>query len=198
MLVNKVVEEQRALKLLAAAPGREEKVLQTYTVSLQEVKANLEEWIAPLRSEYNSLVHDTKVTKAVRPVKKKDLEGNPDVEYAPGMLVATVKAPDARKRARAVVCGNHIEPSLSSQELQDAVGRPSKKKDWSNYASGLDGTAMRMVLRLAGHSQWTVGSIDVKTLTAFLLAPLGGLLAVRPPRILIQAKLIDEDEVWLV
>ena len=113
--------------------------------------------------------------------------------------MATVKAPDARKRARVVVCGNMIEPSLSNQdEVQDVVGVPSKKKDWSNYASGLDGTAMRMVLRLAGHHQWTVGSIDVKT--AFLLAPRRGrgLLAVRPPRILVQAKIIDENELWLV
>ena len=73
MAVKNVVEKQRALKHLAAAPGGEQKVLQTYTVSLQEVKANLAEWIPPLRSEYNSLVHDT---KAVRPVNKKELEGN--------------------------------------------------------------------------------------------------------------------------
>lgn len=49
------------------------------------MKANLSEWRSALLSEYESL---TVLTKAI------ELVDDTTVEYAPGKLVATIKAPD--------------------------------------------------------------------------------------------------------
>ena len=79
-----------------------EKVLQTRTVPLQEVRRDLESWKEAMTDEYNALVNGTKV---VKPVDEKDLDGIPGIEnaeFAPGKLVTTIKAPLGRKRARAV------------------------------------------------------------------------------------------------
>ena len=79
-------------------------VLQTYTVPLEEVGANLSEWRSALLSEYESL---TVLTKAIEPIDAQELQGDTSVEYAPGKLVATVKALDGKKR-----------PGLSAAETE--------------------------------------------------------------------------------
>ena len=48
-----------------------EKVLQTRTVPLQEVRRDLESWKEAMTDEYNALVYGTKV---VKPVNEKDLD----------------------------------------------------------------------------------------------------------------------------
>ena len=177
----------------------EKKVLQTYTVPLQEVRANLAKWRPAILSEYESL---TKVTKAVRPVHKDTLKNRTDVEYAPGKLVTVVKAPSGRMKARLVVCGNRVEASLDAQqEDQDQTAASeylNKAKGHENYASGADAATIRAMARKAAQQSWRLASIDVRT--AFLLAPRRGkgLLAVKPPSVLIAANICDPNEVWLV
>ena len=174
-------------------------VLQTYNVPLQEVRANLAMWRPAILSEYESL---TKTTKAVRPVHKDTLKHRTDVEYAPGKLVTTVKAPHGKMKARLVVCGNMVEASVDAQtEDQEKEGLSeylNKTKSRDTYASGADAAAIRATLRHAGDRGWGCASIDVRT--AFLLAPRRGtgLLAVRPPKILVSANICSPDERWLV
>ena len=67
-----------------------------------------------------------------------------------------------RHRARAVICGNMLTAMNGEKEQT-----PVDKKD--NYASGMDGTAIRCVLRKAAHEKWGIAAVDVKG--AFLLAP---------------------------
>ena len=68
-----------------------------------------------LLSEYNSL---TVLTNAIEPIDARELQGDTSVEYAPGKLVATVKAPDGKKKATFVCCGNRVELSLDQQDEQ--------------------------------------------------------------------------------
>ena len=77
-------------------------------------------------------------------------------------LVTTIKAPHGRHRARVVICGNMLTAMNGDKEQT-----PVDKKD--NYASGVDGTAIRCVLRKAAHEKWGIAAVDVKG--AFLLAP---------------------------
>ena len=120
------VEEQleATCKLIQGkAQLRALEVLQTRTVPLSEVNANLEEWVDAIKAEYDSL---TKVTGAIIPIHKDSLKGRTDVEFAPGKLVATIKPlgqtsgdnggkQHGRKKARLVVCGNRVEPSGDQQ-----------------------------------------------------------------------------------
>ena len=174
-------------------------VLHTQTVSLSEVRKNLGEWREALLQEYRSL---TEVNKAVKPVRREDIQQRFDVEFAPGKLVATIKAPSGKKKARIVVCGNLVEPSLQEQEEEGegASTHGTRSKGYEHYASGIDGTVVRSVLRRASHCGWTGAATDVRT--AFLLAPRrskgGEKLVVRPPKILIESQIIDEGEWWEV
>ena len=66
-----------------------EKVLQTRTVPLQEVRRDLESWKEAMTDEYNALVYGTKV---VKPVNEKDLDRHRERGVRPGKLVTTIKA----------------------------------------------------------------------------------------------------------
>lgn len=184
--------------------GGTSEVLHTHTISLSDVRKNLGEWREALLQEYRSL---TEITKAVKPVRKQDLQHRSDVEYAPGKLVATIKAPSGKRKARIVVCGNRVEASLNEQDGdgaedggQSASAYGTKAKGFEHYASGTDGTVVRALLRKASHCGWSGATTDVRT--AFLLAPRrsrnGEKLIVRPPRILVEAGVIPEDEWWEV
>ena len=64
-----------------------------------------------------------------------------------------------------------------------------------------DGVLIRCALRKAAHHQWDISTIDIKT--AVLLAPRpveegAKLVAVVPPRIMIDFVITQPDEVWLV
>ena len=110
---NEKDKRERPCVLAAMSVPMEDAVLHTHTVALADVRRDLAQWIPALKAEYDSL---TEVTKAVKVVDRASLEGRTDLEYAPGKLVATVKAPDGRRKARIVVCGNMVEGSIDSQE----------------------------------------------------------------------------------
>lgn len=209
---NQVRDRQRcalaALSLVEENPGAGA-VLHTHTVGLAEVRRDLALWREALQQEYDSL---TKITGAVKPIDKKELKGRTDLEFAPGKLVATVKAPNGRRKARVVVCGNMVEPSLDEQQAEIAAEAEgdsnqgsrgstyrTRAKGYEHYASGTDGTVIRAVLRKAAEERWQGATVDVRT--AFLLAPRKGggeTLIVRPPRILLEAGIIGESELWRV
>eukprot|EP00435_Cladocopium_sp_Y103_P073998 s444_g46.t1 len=104
--VGQALQHRAQLKHLAAAASKDGgPVLQTYTVPLDEVRADLGAWHEALLSEYESL---TKVTQDIEPINIGELTGNTSVEFALGKLVARIKAPDGRKKARFVCCGNRV------------------------------------------------------------------------------------------
>ncbi len=161
-------------------------VLQTTTVSLNEVRANINEWKEAMGKEYRSLVHET---RAIEPVMLAEL--NPEmVEFVPGKLVTVRKAgpQGGKKKCRAVVCGN-----LLQSDLDPAPGSP--------YASGADGVLIRAALAHSVQRGWGVELLDVKTV--FLLAPRpqpngSREVIVVPPRILVDGGICSPNERWRV
>ena len=171
---------------LQGADGEEPaKVLQTYTVPLQEVRKDLEAWREAMMDEYRSLVN----TEVVKPIDECDLAAVPGIEdakYAPGKLLTTIKAATGRKRARAVLVDGNGKVARTSADKAE------------NYAGGIDGT-LRCVLRKGAHEQWSLATVDVKC--AFLLAPrkeTRRTLITRPPKVLVEAGIVKASERWLV
>ena len=166
-------------------------VLQTYTVPLHKVKEDPEPWLDAIRAELHQLLE---VTKAVRAVRKADLvheEGYDSMEVVPGKLVTTIKAPNGKRKARVVICGNLLnKPTNAEEQMKEKV---------ANYAGGIDSTALRCMLRKAAHQSWSIGTVDIRT--AFLLAPRTRkthLLVVQPPKLLSDCGLVPKDQVWVV
>ena len=188
---------QRHMRLCSLAASGEEpqaggtEVLQTRTVGLSEVRKDLAAWKEAIQSEYDQI---TKVHKAVRVVKKSDLHLEPNyekMETVPGKLVTVIKAPDGKRKARLVVCGN-----LVSGNGDHGVPEPSKA---DLYAGGIDATSLRATLRKAAHEGWDIGCTDVRT--AFLLAPRTRTthpMAMTPPRVVVDAGICRADEMWII
>ena len=101
-----------------------EEVSQTKTVSMQEVKENYKDWVAPFEEEYQT----------IQPMNKEQLQqeiaASTHVQRVPGKLVATVKPP-FKKRGRIVACGNFADAATSETS-----------------ASGLDTICIRALIRL--------------------------------------------------
>ena len=153
----------------------------------------MKEWEGAIRKELTSLFDTTKALRRTTVKELALLPGVEDMEQGPMKLVATVKAPDGRKKARLVLCGNLIQSATGSPvtSSKDPLGSPL-------YAGGLDGVALRTVLRKAAACNWSIASTDVRT--AFLLAPRQSdrLLVVRPPQLLVDHNLAAKDERWVV
>ena len=112
-------------------------------------------------------------------------------------MVFTVKPPSEpssfsstkakwKRKSRLVICGNRV--GVDADHTRDLL-----------YAAGASAESLRVALCLASAEGWSAGSTDITG--AFLLAvwpkdkPTYGVI---PPRILIQAGLIDENTVLLV
>ena len=96
------------------------------------------------------------------------------VETIPAMGVFTRKAGTGKYKSRIVACGGNFMAERTTDEL---------------YASGVDATQVRALLRKASLEAWSAMTLDIKT--AFLLAPTSQdeLIVVRPPKILQEAGL---------
>ena len=76
----------------------------TRTLSLDKLRKELNEWRAPIKDEYESVLRH----QAIEPINREqclELQKTHDIEVIPGKLVATIKPPFKRK-ARLVACGN--------------------------------------------------------------------------------------------
>ena len=160
---------------------KEQETLVTKTLTLDEVRRELEEWKEPIKSEYESLLKH----KAIEPINKEqyqELQRTHDIEVIPGKLVATIKPPFKRK-ARLVACGNQA----------------SKNEDVEVAAGGLCTVCTRSLVSKAAQNEWGCATVDVKT--AFLQAPRreekGKLTLVTPPAITKEAQVCGQ-EWWLV
>ena len=172
-------------------------VLQTYTVPLAMVKADLEAWLEPIKAEYRQL---TQESRAVRPVTVKELEameGYQTMELAPSKLVTTVKSPNGKHKARIVICGNLVTKAHEDGNRPQTASVPAADL----YAGGADATAIRcMVRKTAMMEGWDMGVVDIKG--AFLLAPRRRerecLMMTIPPKLLVQAGICPPDERWVI
>lgn len=151
-----------------------EEVLQTRTVSNQEVRENMEAWKQPFKEEY-----DTLCRTVIRPLTGEEVKeiqrSSKWVERIPSKIVPTIKPP-CKKRGRIVACGN-----FASQQSEVAAG-------------GIDNLCLRTVLRQAANARWQISVIDVSK--AFLNAPRiekpGHATLVDPPSILVWESCLDQ------
>ena len=179
VLETKREEEQIRMKSLAAHVEKE--VLQTRVVSMEEVRANPEEWREAFKKEYEVLT-----AGPVLPISQQEFEEmvkkNVDMEVLPMKGVATLKPPN-RHKARIVVCGNY---STNVPEADVSVG-------------GVCATTIRAAAHVAISRGWQMGSIDVAS--AFLQAPRrdrSKVVITEPPSILRTLNIIPQGERWKV
>ena len=149
-VLHKAVEEIKELEGQLNKVQLEEKpeeVLQSRTVSLEEVYAEVEKWTPAFKKEVETLTNGPVIR-----VSKKDLCGEPGEDYDILPAKAVVIKPEKLK-GRVVVCGNM------------AVGQAHE----DTSVGGVDSMAVRTTVHVAANRGWEVGSTDVKS--AFLQAP---------------------------
>ena len=180
------IRELKVLEEGMANEAQQDQFLQTKTIALSEVRKNLKDWVPSMRSEIESF----ETNQAVQRVSQREAgvlmeearAAGKKVESIPAMGVFTRKAGSGKYKSRIVACGNFMA-DRATEEL---------------YASGVDATQVRGLLRKASLEDWSAMTLDIKT--AFLLAPTSQdeLIVVRPPQILQEAGLTAADEVWVV
>ena len=117
--INDPVSSQMPLDV-SDPPGHARAVLQTYTVSLAEVKRDIALWKEPLQAELEALVS----SGTIRRVKLEQLACEPGydrMEVAPAKVVPTIKSPSGKRKARIVICGNMVHPAghVKAPQLPD-------------------------------------------------------------------------------
>ena len=167
--------------------GEEEKVLQTYTVAAKEVRAEADKWKPAIKEEIDNLLSTNTIIKMSKEEVASLESSGMALEKIPGKLVATRKAPLGRRRARIVACGNFVHGDPLDADSDVAAG-------------GVDGIAIRLLVKLAAEREWCLKSIDVKA--AFLQAPKRSVKTrttlVQPPRLLVELGLAQQGEWWSV
>ena len=178
-------EEVVRIKQLEAAAPLEEEFLQTKTIGLQEVRKNLQAWVPSMIAEVAEL-REKAITEVTREQAEEEMKRARDrgilTELIPGKAVFTRKAGTGKYKTRAVACGNLM------------TERPSEDL----YASGVDSTQVRSLIRVGALRRWEAMVLDIKT--AFLNAPTSEqeLIFVIPPRVLVDAGVVEEGRVWKV
>ena len=178
--------EEELCQLRALQVAETGEVLQTQTVSLEDVKKDLQAWVEPFKTEVDNILQSGAMEVIDDQQYQQLLKEHPDLERLPMLAVATIKPPLKRK-GRVVVCGNHSMKQPQQGEPDPSVG-------------GVDTVAIRTILALAAQRQLRIGSLDVKG--AFLQAPRRS-VAIRPtvcdpPNLLKQMNLVGKTEKWLV
>ena len=155
-------------------------VTHTHTVSLADVKKDMEEWKPSAWKEFSNL---TEKKHAFTVKKRKDLP--PGCRIVPCKGVYTVK-PDSedlfRRKTRFVGCGNHISDNTPDFDL---------------FAAGLDATSLRTMLAFDSGRNWRTGVTDIRP--AFVLAKwLGQPVALEPPGIAYELGIAQPGDMWFV
>ena len=169
--IEKILEEHEAMS----------KPLEvTHTVSLGDVRKELDKWKASAVKEYDNL---TKSKRAFTVMPRDKLP--PGCRIVPCKGVYTVK-PDKdnlyRRKTRFVACGNHITESNSEVDL---------------FAAGLDATSLRTMLAFNARRKWRTGTTDIRQ--AFVLARWQGQpVALEPPSIAYELGLANRGDMWFV
>ena len=193
-----LAEESEAMgDLETCLSSLEEDLGVTLTVPLEHVKGNLENRVGSMAKELTNVEQGTGAVERIPYAAARTLESQGKLRLIPGKLVFTVK-PSAepsstssskarwKRKSRLVIRRNRV--GIDADHTRDLL-----------YAAGASAESLRAALCLASAAGWSGGSTDITG--AFLLAvwpkdkPTYG---VTPPRILIQAGLIDDGSVLLV
>ena len=157
-----------------------------HNVSLQEVRKNVDKWVASICKEVDALISSGTI-RPLSPEQTRELKAC-GLKVLPGKAVFTAKPPsDAasgewfRRKCRVVVCGNFLPHG------QDNV-----------YASGTSADTLRVSIAYAILRQWTAGCTDISN--AFTLAPMPEnlLYGVLPPSIVVLAGAAKPGETWKI
>ena len=156
-----------------------EEVLQTRTVSIQEVRQDMSAWVQPFQEEYETLCRT--VVGPMTPEMTKDVIAKAKhVERIPSEIVPTIKPPH-KKRGRIVACGNYA--SVPDGEI-----------------SAGETICLRTLMRKSAHMGWSISTIDIKK--AFLNAPRvekeGHVTIIEPPAVLVAMGVVPSSESWRV
>ena len=173
--------EAKLRTLMTAKDEAQEEVLQTRTVSVQEVRKDMDSWKQPFEEEYQTLC--STVIKPLTPsMLRQAMSSATHVERIPSKIVPTIKPPH-KKRGRIVACGNYS--SVPEGEVS---------------AGGVETICLRTLLRKSAQLQWQIATIDVKK--AFLNAPRtekhGCITIIDPPSVLVSMGVVPSSEAWLV
>ncbi|CAE7441104.1 RE1 [Symbiodinium sp. CCMP2592] len=153
----------------------------THTVSLGDVKKNLDKWRSSALKEFHNL---TEVKRAFTVVKKSELPRGCRIVPCKGVYTAKPdKSPQGyRRKTRFVACGNHISEMSSEVDL---------------YAAGLDATSLRTMLAFNANRKWRIGTTDIRQ--AFVLAKWKGQpVALEPPGIAYELGIAQPGDMWFV
>ena len=155
-----------------------------HTVHPKEVEENASDWIPSMAREMKTL-EDIGAVRRLKGTEAREYLKQPGVTVVPGKSVYTVKPPSeegqvCRRKTRIVSCGGF-------QPKNDAE---------SNYSGGAVAEAVRLGIAEAARNRWCACTGDI--VSAFLRAPEGTRLVLRPPLALIKAGLAEPEEVWVV
>ena len=169
----------------------------TLDVPLDQVKANLDQWVTPMKAELANLEEKTDAIERWPISEARRLEQEGKLILIPGKVVCTVKPPPPlssppakdqlprwKRKARVVICGN------MAGQWHDPNGL---------FAAGASVEGLRLALAIAVAMAWCIASTDVSA--AFLQArwpadrPTYGVI---PPKILLQAGLVEAGVVFIV
>ncbi|CAE7737410.1 GIP [Symbiodinium sp. CCMP2592] len=130
----------------------------TLDVPLDQVKANLEDWIEPMSKELSNLEAKTNAIEPRPMAEARKLVSEGSLILIPGKVVFMVKPPAPetkaekkskgprwKRKARIVICGNMASQSLNGQDL---------------YAAGASVEALRLALALASGLGWIAAATD--------------------------------------
>ena len=179
--VDEAAYTQNVEELLSNLVGPLEVV---HNVSSAEVKRHLHKWKSAAQAELQSFESMQVIRKFFGPDARRILQ-DPGIEVIPGKAVCTVKPADPYKRKfRIVSCGNFASSTLEANV----------------YAGGAGAESLRTLLVHAAQRNRRCYGLDIKS--AFLLAPIpSGVTkryAMKPPRVLVELGLCEQDEIWMI
>eukprot|EP00439_Symbiodinium_sp_Y106_P027546 s300_g3.t1 len=158
-----------------------------HNVSPAEVRAFLDRWIPPARTEVEAL-ESMKAILRISGQAAVDACKMPGVQVLPAKTVFTVK-PDGgskwfKRKCRVVGCGNY----------------ESKDPTLDLYASGVPADVLRACLVESARKGYNAFITDVKNafLRADIPSDVQGKILLRPPRILEQMNITAAGEVWMI
>ena len=168
-LVRKLHQERSGLEarlkvMQAVEEEVQQEVLQTKTVSMQELRRDPDPWYEPFKDEYD--IWFGTVIKPLNGEQTKQLINNSEkVERVPGKVVATIKPP-FKRRGRIVACGNFAATTSDFETAASAIdtisvrtvlrtcSRPSMASQFNWYQKGV--SSMRRVWKNQSAQLWSI------------------------------------------
>ena len=170
-LVNDGSSEGFKVASVEEIEEKAEVLLQTRTIPLEEVKANIEKWRPSIETEYESLVSKMEAVEPLSEEGFQELSTTHVVELIPGKSGYTIQAYTGRLKTRGVGCGSYQHAE--------------KRTKLDAFSGGIGAHSLRLILRNAALRQWKVGKLGVTTafLNADIVTPNKEVIVVKVPAV---------------